>query len=334
MVIKKNSSSKTNYKGTTNCKKKKTCDQKSSTCVNTQKKSKYSVNVYNKSLFKFNEYIYFQNNEFVKNKRTSFLDRIQKEFNVQDKQETYARCHSVSYHSMVTAVVKTFNFLYGVKMKKIKDFNYDKAVNIAIEYLAGLALAVKKFPLIVSDDYTLLSKNNAYNEIIKSQDVKVSFVKYILSKSLILKLIYKSMFEEKKEDFIQDLVCYGNIFLEKLNNTSINLRVGAQKYNVVVGADYDIISYKSAKDGIIIDTEMDCCSLSHVKNIMYNIEDNISYFSPRAITMPPVFEGKTGYEVVTSYQNNKDFAKQHNIAKVNIYINDWYTKNKSLVLMN
>ena len=328
MVIRKKSDNKTN------CSDPKTCILKSSNSIKTQDgKRKYNVNVYNKSLFKFNEYIYFKNNEFVKNKRTSFLDRIQKEFNVQDEKIQYARCHSVSYHSMVTAVVKTFNFLYGVRVNKIKDFSYEKAVNISIEYLAGLALAVKKFPLILSDDYTLLSKHNAYDDIIKSKDVKIAFVKYILSKSLVLKLIYKSMFEENKDVFIQDLVCYGNIFLEKLNNTSINLRVGVQKYNIFVGADYDIISYSSTKDGIIIDTEMDCCTLSHVKNIMYHIEDNVSYFSPHSITMPPVFEGKKGYEVVTSYQNTKDFAK--NITtKANIYISDWYTKKKTLVLMN
>jgi hypothetical protein len=175
--------------------------------------------------------------------------------------------------------------------------------------------------------------NNAYKSIVSSSNVEKAFVEYAISDNLILKIIYEAMLEKDDKYFTSNLTCAGNILVEKLNNTSMNLRVGAQSFNVTVGEDYDIISYKSVDDGIIIDTEMDCCCLSHVKNIMYPIENGIQFFSPHSINFPPVYKNNNDYEVVTSYQNTKEFAKKNQQAKVNIYIYDWYKQNKDKTLI-
>ena len=169
------------------------------------------------------------------------------------------------------------------------DLSYNDCKNVAMQYLSGLILTVKKYTLLLSNDYKSISIQNNYSEIIESSNVKLSFIKYAISKNLILKLIFRLLHNPNDIDFIDHLLDYDNILVEKLNNCHLNLRVGYSKYNSSVNKYYDIISFQSCEDGIIIDNEMDCCAWSHIKHIMYPIEDEILHVDSHSIKLPDMF---------------------------------------------
>ena len=281
----------------------------------------------------FKEYIVFVNGQFQKNKRQEFLDQIRKDFDVKDNSVNYSRCHSVSYSSIVSSVVKAFNMIYKVKNGIIKDIPHDEAIYIVAKYLSGLILAVKKSPLIITDDYKSISIANYYSNVLNEDDIEKGFVSYAVSKNLILKLILRLLNNSNNRSLVDNMLDFGNILIEKLNNCHMNLRSGPAKYNSFVSDDYDIISFASCNDGIIIDNEMDCCALSHVKHLMYPLEDTIKYLAPRSIVVPQIYVKNGNYEVMTSFQlcdNNKgNLGAKASSAKV--YINDWYTKDKELI---
>ena len=184
------------------------------------------------SNYSFNTYLLYDK-VFAKNKRQDFLNKIRKEFNVRDTVVSYSRCHSISYSSIVCSTVNIFNLILDSKNEVIK-LPYEDCKNIAIQYLSGLVLAVKKYPLLYSNDYSSLSINNTYKKILEGNDIKLWFIEYALQKNLILKLIFRLLNNPNDEDFIDHLLDYGNILVEKLNNCSMNLRVGASKYNSFV----------------------------------------------------------------------------------------------------
>ena len=288
----------------------------------------------NEGNYNFNTYILYQDG-FIKNKRQNFLDKIRTEFNVQDKHINYSRCHSISYSSIVNSIIKIFNLLLKSRNNNDTNLSYDDCKNVTIQYLAGLILAVKKYPLLFSNDYTSISINNTYSKIINSDDIKLSFIEYAISKNLILKLIFRLLNKPNDVDFIDHLLDYGNILVEKLNNCNMNLRVGPAKYNSFVHEYYDLISFQSCDDGIIIDNEMDCCALSHVKNIMYPIETNILKLDTHSIILPDIFLNNNQYEIMTSFQlcdnNQGSLGEKVNNAKVYFY--DWYTKDKNMITL-
>lgn len=286
-----------------------------------------------KNSYSFNTYLLYEEGKFTKNKRQEFLNKIKKEFDVKDEKISYSRCHSVSYASIVSAIINIFNLVLDSKNGNIK-LSYNDCINVAIQYLSGLVLAVKKYPLLLSNDYNSMSIQNNYSEIIGSNNVKLSFIKYAISKNLILKLIFRLLNNPNDVDFIDHLLDYGNILVEKLNNCHMNLRVGPSKYNSAVHEYYDVISFKSCKDGIIIDNEMDCCALSHVKHIMYPIEDDILHLDNHAINLPDMFIKNGQYEIMTSFQvcdETKNHLKDRIPTKAYFY--DWYTKDKGMIIL-
>ena len=189
---------------------------------------------------------------------------------------------------MVNAVTSIFNLILDSKNGKM-DLSYNDCKNVTMQYLSGLILTVKKYPLLLSNDYKSISIQNNYSEIIESSNVKLSFIKYAISKNLILKLIFRLLHNPNDIDFIDHLLDYDNILVEKLNNCHLNLRVWYSKYNSSVNKYYNIISFQSCEDGIIIDNEMDCCAWSHIKHIMYPIEDEILHVDRHSIKLPDMF---------------------------------------------
>ena len=285
------------------------------------------------SNYSFNSYILYDK-VFAKNKRQEFLNRIKNEFNVKDTVVSYSRCHSISYSSIVCSTVNIFNFILDSKNEVIK-LSYEDCKNIAIQYLSGLVLAVKKYPLLYSNDYSSLSINNTYKKILEGNDIKLGFIEYALQKNLILKLIFRLLNNPNDEDFIDHLLDYGNILVEKLNNCSMNLRVGASKYNSFVHEYYDVISFQDYKDGILIDNEMDCCALSHIKYIMYPIETEILKLNSHSIILPEMYLNNGKHEIMTSFQLCEDkkgiLGEKVNDGKVYFY--DWYTSDKKITIL-
>ena len=282
--------------------------------------------------FEFNKYLLYSG-KFVKNTRQEFLTQIRKEFDVKDGSVSYSRCHSVSYLSIVESVVKVFNLICSAKNCEI-NITYNDSVAIALRYLSGLVLAVKKSPLLISDDYKSMSVNNIYNRILESDNIKDAFVEYAISKNLVLKLIFRLLRKPNDKDFVEHLLDYGNILIEKLNNCHMNLRVGPAKYNSEVREYYDIISFESCENGIIIDNEMDCCALSHIKHLMYPLEDNIKFLAPRSVNLPDMYKRNGEYEIMTSFQKCDGKIKMtgEKVNDKNFYIRDWYTKGKDLII--
>ncbi|MBQ2350031.1 MAG: hypothetical protein II393_02025, partial [Cytophagales bacterium] len=85
---------------------------------------------------------------------------------------------------MVNAVTSIFNLILDSKNGKM-DLSYNDCKNVAMQYLSGLILTVKKYTLLLSNDYKSISIQNNYSEIIESSNVKLSFIKYAISKNLI-----------------------------------------------------------------------------------------------------------------------------------------------------
>ena len=285
------------------------------------------------SNYSFNSYILYDK-VFLKNKRQEFLNRIKNEFNVKDTVVSYSRCHSISYSSIVCSTVNIFNLILDSKNEVIK-LPYEDCKNIAIQYLSGLVLAVKKYPLLYSNDYSSLSINNTYKKILEGNDIKLGFIEYALQKNLILKLIFRLLNNPNDEDFIDHLLDYGNILVEKLNNCSMNLRIGPAKYNSFVHEYYDVISFQDYKDGILIDNEMDCCALSHIKHIMYPIETEILKLNSHSIILPEMYLNNGKHEIMTSFQFCEDkkgiLGKKVDDGKVYFY--DWYTSDKKITVL-
>lgn len=281
--------------------------------------------------YSFNTYLLFDK-VFIKNKRQDFLNKIRKEFDVKDTSIQQSRCHSISYSSIVCSIVNIFNLILNSKNRTI-NLTYDDCKNISIQYLAGLVLAVKKYPLLYSNNYTSLSVNNNYKKILEESNINLGFIEYALQKNLILKLIFRLLNNPNDKDFIDHLLDYGNILVEKLNNCSMNLRVGPAKYNSFVHEYYDAISFQDYKDGILIDNEMDCCALSHIKHIMYPIESEILKLNTHSIVLPEMYLNNGEHEIMTSFQlcENKKGILGEKVSNAKVYFVDWYTNDKKII---
>lgn len=269
---------------------------------------------------------------FKKGKRSSFNKAISSKFNVIDPnvgKGKYNRAHSVSYQSIVETVLNIFNLLND--RLNIGEKYTPELLNIAERYLSGLVLAVHKYPLIIADDEKSMSIDSNYEAIIKSSSVEKSFVEYARTYPY-LKEIFNLIESIIKSDFCENLVYLANELIESLNNCAMNLRVGSSKWNSFVQQFYDVISYASTDDGIIIDNEMDNCALSHIKHLMYDTQKYLDSSLQTTIYFPKIYQFNNSYEIPTSYhQFDGDWEGWEKCSEVKIYINDWYTTDKKIV---
>lgn len=272
---------------------------------------------------------------FKKGKRSSFNKEIASKFNVIDPnvgEGKYNRCHSVSYLSIVETELNVFNLLHNYL--NIGQKYPPELLDVAERHLSGIVLAVHKYPLIISDDEKSMSIDINYESIVKSPSVEKSFVEYAHTYSC-LGEIFDLIESVIKDDFCENLAHLGNKLVEDLNNCSMNLRVGSSKWNSFVQQFYDVISYTSTDDGIIIDNEMDDCALSHIKHLMYDTQDYLDFALPNTIHFPKIYQFNDSYEIPTSYhQFNGDWKGWKRCPKANIYIHDWYTIDKKMILLN
>lgn len=272
---------------------------------------------------------------FKKGKRSSFNKAIATKFNVIDPnvgEGKYNRCHSVSYLSIVETILNVFNLLHSCL--NIGQKYPPELLDIAERYLSGLVLAVHKYPLIISDDEKSMSVDDDYEYIIKSPSVEKSFVEYA-HKYPCLGKIFNLIESIIKADFCENLTHLGNELIENLNNCSMNLRVGSSKWNSFVQQFYDVISYTNADDGIVIDNEMDDCALSHIKHLMYDTQSYLNNSLQTTIYFPKIYQFNDSYEIPTSYhQFDGDWKGWKKCSKAKVYIHDWYTIDKKMIVLH
>lgn len=278
----------------------------------------------------FSHIIY--DNGFKKGKRTSFNKITASKFDVIDPnvgEGKYNRCHSVSYLSIVETVLNVFNLLHDYL--NIGEICSRELLNIAERYLSGIVLSVNKYPLIISEDEKSMSIDSNYEFIIKSSSVENAFIEYAHTYCF-LSEIFNLIESIIKSDIYENLLYLGNQLIENLNNCSMNLRVGSSKWNSFVQQFYDVISYKSTDDGIIIDNEMDNCALSHIKHLIYDNQKNLNFTLPTTIYLPKIYQFNNLHEIPTSYHEfNGDWKGWKKCPNSKVYIYDWYTVDKKII---
>lgn len=212
--------------------------------------------------------IYYASNTFCEGERPNFTQTL---LNSMYVDEGEARCHSISYKTIVTGVLNSLRYFQYYRERR---YNFDSTAWQSLAYIAGMVYSVccMRLPDDLLALYNTCRQTLSHNDIDRFNQVLVNRAIADTQASFSgISTAFRALTETIGRQNQNDNIYYGGIaasadnLVVELNSCCANLRVGSAAWNSSIQDSFDMTSPESGtKPNSVILQEDDSVRISNL----------------------------------------------------------------------
>lgn len=194
--------------------------------------------------------IYYANNTFFEGERPDFTDTLRYSMPVNEGE---ARCHSISYKTIVTGVLNALRYFQYYRERR---YDFESTAWQSLSYIAGMVYSVccMRLPDDLLALYNTCQETHSHNDIDRFNQVLVNRAIADTQASFSgISTAFRALAETIVKQNQNDNIYYGSIaasadnLVAELNSCRANLRVGSEKWNSSIQDSFDMTNPASGK---------------------------------------------------------------------------------------